>query len=186
MIAHKICTLPQSKLEDTIERLWGKAAVIQRLTYTLMGDLDRSLSELRARKVEGDFVTLTFTRRGIDLSQWLSGEAWSKAAELEEEIRELSIQIETTDPMTEAIKAYRDGVKKFADLPDSREDESANVEATYGPIQTALTDNPPEVTSIEGVRDAIRLAFDEEAFCCRMSEAVLKSALAFLDREVLS
>lgn len=41
------------------------------------------------------------------------------------------------------------------------------------------------VASIAGVREAIRLAFEEGAFLCTLSENCLRSALAYLDREAL-
>ena len=179
----KVNTLSQRKFEAIVEDLWERAATIQNLTYLLMGDLGRGLSEQRATAVEDTHITLVFQRRGIDVTNWLAGEAWAKTLEIEEALGDLMALVGEPDPMVEAIAAYRKAAKEFARLPQIivAGFEDAHVEATYGPILTSLTENPPAVTSLEGVREAIRLAFDENAFCSQLSEAVLKSALSYLD-----
>lgn len=91
---------------------------------------------------------------------------------------------EPVDLMFETISEYRKQTAVFAAIPDSvltKASEPAYVAATYEPSLIELLDNTPETTSLAGVREAIRLAFAEDAFCCTLSENVLRSALAYLD-----
>lgn len=92
------------------------------------------------------------------------------------------------DPLVEAINAYRIGKQAFADLPNSlftsMEAEDRLVAETYGPAQDLfLRDaaHAPKATSLAGVREAIRLAFEEGALVDCMAETALRSALAYLD-----
>lgn len=96
---------------------------------------------------------------------------------------------EPVDPMLETITEYRRQVAVFAAIPDevlTKDSEPAYVAATYEPTMDRLLNETPETTSIAGVREAIRLAFEESAFLCTLSEKCLRSALAYLDREVAS
>lgn len=88
-VTSKICTLPREELEAIVEDLRCRANVIQRLTYLLIGDLEFGLSQSRGH-VSGDMVTLRFQKRGIDCTQWLASEAWSKANDLLKLINGLS------------------------------------------------------------------------------------------------
>lgn len=94
-----------------------------------------------------------------------------------------AIGIVAYDPLATAIRQYRLGVAAFAAIPeaDLAEDEEAIVAATYGPAQDALADNIYPTTSLEGVREALRLALDEQAYGCRMAENAARSALAYLE-----
>lgn len=96
---------------------------------------------------------------------------------------------EPVDPMLDTISEYRRQVAVFAAIPDealTKDSEPAHVAATYEPAMRVLMDDTPETTSIAGVREAIRLAFEESAFLCKLSEKCLRSALAYLDSEVAS
>ncbi|RWN06685.1 MAG: hypothetical protein EOR88_31835 [Mesorhizobium sp.] len=66
------------------------------------------------------------------------------------------------------------------------ENEDHLVEATYGPANDRLWHHTPEPTTLRGVAEAMRYAIQEEAFLDRVAESVVKAALAFLDRQVLS
>lgn len=97
-----------------------------------------------------------------------------------------SVTAAPIDPMLETITEYRRQVAVFAAIPDealTKDSEQEYVAATYEPMMRVLLDETPETTSIAGVREAIRLAFVENAFLCRLSENCLRSALAYLDRE---
>lgn len=92
------------------------------------------------------------------------------------------------DPLLAAINAYRAGRQAFDDLDESaftaggREAEDRLVATTYGPPQDVLLNDAPQASSLAGVREAIRLAFEEEeAFDNRLVENALRSALAYLD-----
>lgn len=93
-----------------------------------------------------------------------------------------------TDPLLEAIQGYREGRKAFnlipVDLLPTVEEENRAVDETYGPYQEAMLrngDNTPETTSIAGVREAIRLALEEDTIIDCMSENALRSALRYLE-----
>ncbi|MDH0125762.1 hypothetical protein N7376_17290 [Brucella intermedia GD04153] len=93
-----------------------------------------------------------------------------------------------TDPMFELIKAYRAGRDAFNDIPvhliPTVEDENRAVEETYGPYMEAILrngENTPKTTSIAGVREAIRLALEEDTVIDCMSENALRSALRYLE-----
>ena len=99
---------------------------------------------------------------------------------------------ELVDPMLEAIKDYRAGYAAFMAIPSEQitgDNEDALVAATYGPPQSAILLNAPhtpKVTSIAGVREAIRLTFEENALIDCLAENALREALAYLDREAQS
>ncbi|SFJ57249.1 hypothetical protein [Aerobium aerolatum] len=92
------------------------------------------------------------------------------------------------DPMLEAINAYRAGRKAFLAVHDNalvgQEVEDEVAATTYGPAHDAILHNTPETKSLAGVREAIRLAFEEDGFIDRIAENALRSALAYLDREM--
>ncbi|OYR13058.1 twin-arginine translocation signal domain-containing protein [Brucella thiophenivorans] len=92
------------------------------------------------------------------------------------------------DPMLELIQAYRAGKIAFNDIPDhlipTVEDENRAIDETYGPYMEAILrngENTPETTSIAGVREAIRLALEEDTIIDCMSENALRSALRYLE-----
>lgn len=90
------------------------------------------------------------------------------------------------DQLAAAIEAYRAGLAAFAAIPESEltpENEEEFIERTYGSAREFLWSHTPPAASLAGVREAIRLALDEDAFICRMSENVLRSALAYLDAQ---
>lgn len=95
---------------------------------------------------------------------------------------------EPVDPMLAMITEYRKQVAAFAAIPDdvlTKDSEPGYVASTYEPAMLVLMNETPETTSIAGVREAIRLAFEENAFLCTLSEKCLRSALAYLDQEAL-
>lgn len=88
------------------------------------------------------------------------------------------------DPLLDTIKEYREQLAAFNAIPIenlTKEAEHEYAEATYEPSFDRLMNDTPETTSLDGVREAIRLAFEEDAFCCRISENALRSALAYLE-----
>ena len=96
---------------------------------------------------------------------------------------------DAADPMLEAIKAFRVGHAAFMAIPIeqiTKENEEDLARATYLPAQDAILRNAPDtpkVTSIAGVREAIRLTFETEALIDCMAENALREALEYLDRE---
>ena len=66
---------------DLIDTAVGEARDIHNALYLLMSDLDVGFSEKRARVIDDDAINLTFQKRGIDATMWLTGEAWNKAAD---------------------------------------------------------------------------------------------------------
>lgn len=93
--------------------------------------------------------------------------------------------VSVSDPMLRAINAYRSGVDAFAAIPRgviTCENENEFVAATYGPAQDILLRNAPKVTTLAGVREAIRFAFEETAIIDDAVENALRSALDYLDR----
>jgi hypothetical protein len=93
------------------------------------------------------------------------------------------------DPLLDLITEYRQQVAVFAAIPDddlTKDSEPEYVAATYEPSMNDLLYRTPQTRSLAGVREAIRLAFTESGFCCILSENVLRSALAYLDGEVLA
>lgn len=95
---------------------------------------------------------------------------------------------EAADPMLEAITAYRAGHAAFMAIPIEQittDNEDDLAWATYMPAQETILRNAPhtpKVTSIAGVREAIRLTFEIEALIDCMAENALRSALEYLDR----
>ncbi|MFC3208198.1 twin-arginine translocation signal domain-containing protein [Aquamicrobium soli] len=90
------------------------------------------------------------------------------------------------DPLLEAISQYRAGIKAFAAIPDdvlTKENERLYVEATYLPSFKAIAYGNLEASSMAGVREAIRIALEDDAINDSLAEGALKSALAYLDRE---
>lgn len=89
------------------------------------------------------------------------------------------------DPLLSAIEAYRAGLKALNELEIgdniSLAEETALFDAAYGKQKSLLIEAAPTATSIAGVREAIRLAFDEDAICDQVAEGALRAALAYLD-----
>jgi hypothetical protein len=89
------------------------------------------------------------------------------------------------DPLLSAIEAYRAKVSLLAETDTSHcasiDEENEAFYAIYGAEQDVLTEAAPMPTSIAGVREAIRLALEEDAICDRVAEGPLRAALAYLD-----
>lgn len=88
------------------------------------------------------------------------------------------------DPLLDTITEYRKQIALFNAIPDgdlTKENEASYVASTYEPAMRKLLYDTPPTTSLEGVREALRLAFKEDAFSCRLSENALRSALTFLE-----
>ena len=89
-----------------------------------------------------------------------------------------------SDPLVDAIAAYRQGMKAFCAIPeneDYRKNEERYIAETYGAAQDALLWVAPPTTTHEGVKEALRFALDEGDVGCRMSRNALRSALAYLE-----
>lgn len=127
----------------------------------------------------------------INRRRMLVGAAVAPACGLAAMVPAASLASHAPDPMLEAINAYRAAVAAFRAIPIDQitmENEDALVEATYGPAQDAILVNEPhtpKVTSLEGVREAIRLTFEEKALIDCIASNALRSALAYLDREAI-
>lgn len=96
----------------------------------------------------------------------------------------VSMKSAVSDPMLEAIQAYRAGKAAFMAIPASEvtfENEDGLVDSTYGPAMDTILNDRPKVASITGVREAIRFAFEEDTLTDRAAENALRSALAYLD-----
>lgn len=88
------------------------------------------------------------------------------------------------DPIIDAIKTYKEEVRKFAAIPDDvlmAEGEDATVANTYGPHQDRLMSWSSPAATREGAIDALRLMIDEDAICSSMGEAMCRAALAYLE-----
>lgn len=89
------------------------------------------------------------------------------------------------DPLLAAITDYRAGLKALNELEVgddvSLEDENALFDAAYGKQKAILIEAAPVATSIAGVREAIQLAFDEEAIDDQVAEGALRAALEYLN-----
>ncbi|WLR94858.1 hypothetical protein [Shinella zoogloeoides] len=89
------------------------------------------------------------------------------------------------DPLLVAITAYRKAVVALNDLEIGEDvslaEENALIDAVYGKEKDLLIEAAPTVTSVAGVREAIRLAFDEDAIHDMVAEGALRAALAYLD-----
>lgn len=91
------------------------------------------------------------------------------------------------DPMLNAIEAYRRGVAEFAAIPKGTitlENEEELTHVTFGHAQDLIMDNvnTPKVTSLHGVREAIRLAFEIDAIDDCLAQNALSAALDYLDQ----
>lgn len=103
----------------------------------------------------------------------------------ETRIRELVKVEDAADPLFAAIQAYRAAVVALnaLDIPDGmpiEKEEALNASVYDGP-KNVLIEAAPAATSIAGVREAIRLAFDEDSICDMVAEGALRAALAYLD-----
>lgn len=107
---------------------------------------------------------------------------WSD--DFEARIRALA-DVPPADPLQKAIEAYRAGLKRLNDLEISEDitlaEENALFEAAYGKEKAVLMEAAPAATSLAGVREAIRLVFDEDAIDDMVAEGALRAALAYLD-----
>lgn len=90
---------------------------------------------------------------------------------------------EGTPSLINAIQEYRAGIESFNAIPeaDTIEEEEAVVEATYGPPMNKLCDWDQPLQSLQEVRAAIQLAFDEKAVVDDVAGAPLRAALAYLE-----
>ncbi|WP_156940457.1 hypothetical protein [Mesorhizobium sp. LSHC414A00] len=94
-----------------------------------------------------------------------------------------------TDPLADTIAEYYAKMAEFMAIPNGEitgENEDALVAATYGPLDDKLWHATPPATSNRGVAEAIRYALEEHSLIDRVAEAILISALAFLDQERVS
>lgn len=90
------------------------------------------------------------------------------------------------DPLADAICNYREEAEEFNAIPIDQitmENEEGLVSQTYGPYADILWRNPPEATTLRGVTEAIRYAVDSVEICDGSVKPVLRSALAYLDKE---
>ncbi|RWN31739.1 hypothetical protein [Mesorhizobium sp.] len=95
-------------------------------------------------------------------------------------------QLDLHDPLADTIVEYRTKLAVFHAIPTddiTEANEDDLMTATYGPAAYRLWKATPAATSLRGVAEAIRYAFEEDAFIDRSAESVLLSALAFLERE---
>jgi len=77
--------IPDRKMLDRwMEDATSKTVALCHLTAFLMTDLEGGLDEKRARRVEGDTITLSFDRDNIDATLWLMSEVWGRARDIEE------------------------------------------------------------------------------------------------------
>ncbi|MER9257760.1 hypothetical protein [Mesorhizobium sp. M0619] len=93
------------------------------------------------------------------------------------------------DPLADTIAEYYAKMAEFMAIPNGEitsENEDALVAATYGPLDDKLWHATPPATSNRGVAEAIRYALKEHSLIDRVAEAILISALAFLDQERVS
>ncbi|MER8661901.1 hypothetical protein NKH34_12245 [Mesorhizobium sp. M1148] len=89
------------------------------------------------------------------------------------------------DPLADTIAQYYAKMAEFMAIPNGEitgENEDALVAATYGPLDDKLWHATPPATSNRGVAEAIRYALEEHSLIDRVAEAILISALAFLDQ----
>ncbi|MEQ1941481.1 hypothetical protein ABMA32_03565 [Mesorhizobium sp. VNQ89] len=89
-----------------------------------------------------------------------------------------------SDPLLELIAEYRRQVRIFEAMPDDfpgYASEDAAVDATYGPSMRKLTDECPAPSTLGGVHEAIRYAFETDSLIDRSAESILKAALRFLE-----
>lgn len=75
------CKLTEREFNELTDNLFSKVNVLQRQAYILNRLIEESLNQNRG-KVDGDTVTLMFQKRGIDVIEWLAGEAWSGAVDI--------------------------------------------------------------------------------------------------------
>lgn len=186
-----------SGVVDAIEAAGGECAIgrallatarIWRVSLSQMGYLDGDFRD-DAELALFDTVNLLRKAAGLAPYDWdfLSGEAPQTTTPRDPMAS--SVAAEPADPMLEAIKAYRAGYAAFMTIPESqitKDNEDDLVAATYGPPQDAILRNAPhtpKVASIAGVREAIRLTFEENALIDCLAENALREALAYLDAQ---
>ncbi|MER8672554.1 hypothetical protein [Mesorhizobium sp. M0037] len=101
----------------------------------------------------------------------------------------LALPARAPDPLADTIAQYYAKMAEFMAIPNGEitsENEDALVAATYGPLDDKLWHATPPATSNRGVAEAIRYALKEHSLIDRVAEAILISALAFLDQERVS
>lgn len=90
----------------------------------------------------------------------------------------------TAPNLVETISAFHAATNRFSTRQDftSAKEEDAWVEETYGtPVRTLCNWQQP-ITSLEEVREAIRIAFTEDAIIDDIAKAPLRQALFYLDK----
>ena len=87
-------TSPDDALLKMVEEAAGEARAIHNALYLLLSDLDWGFSEKRAIATDKGSVTLIFQKHGIDAKLWLAGEAWSKAADIVEQLNVIVSKVE--------------------------------------------------------------------------------------------
>ena len=96
----------------------------------------------------------------------------------------LKVTVVDADPLADAIAEYHAQMAEFMAIPVdeiTNENEAALVAATYEPAMNLLWHDTPPATSNHGVAEAVRYALDTNSLIDRMAEAVLRSALTYLD-----
>lgn len=85
--------------------------------------------------------------------------------------------------LVDTVREFRAGLKQIAEMASfaSQEEEDAAAEQTYAPPMRALCRWDRPLESLDEVREAIRLAIDEDAIIDQIAEAPLRAALAYLD-----
>ena len=74
--------LSPQEFQKLIEDAWSEACDLRRICYLLMENLNDTLNPCRGRD-DGSGIVLVFQRDGIDVTQWLSEDAYSRASKLE-------------------------------------------------------------------------------------------------------
>lgn len=85
--------------------------------------------------------------------------------------------------LVETISAFHAATNRFSTRKDfaSLKDEDAWVEETYGVPMRVLCNWQQPLTSLEEVREAIRIAFTEDAIIDDIAKAPLIQALIYLE-----
>lgn len=90
----------------------------------------------------------------------------------------------TAHNLVDAIKAFHVARNRHSKRQGftSIKDEDARVEETYGVPMRVLCNWQQPLTSLEEVREAIRIAFTEDAIIDEIAKAPLRQALVYLDK----
>ena len=86
--------------------------------------------------------------------------------------------------LVDAINAFHAARNRHSKRQDftSIKDEDAWVEEAYGVPMRVLCNWQQPLTSLEEVREAIRIAFTEDAIIDDIAKAALRQALVYLDK----